>query len=220
MSNYPTTNGYYVYGHRTPRHQWYIGMSKQQPSRRWKPSMYKGMSLEPYIEEYGWDNIEHRVLIDGLNRTQAELIEDIFITRLRDEGLCMNKQRSGGRSRDKTDEWKQEISEHKKQYYEDNKEHIREYQKQYYEANAEHLKEQVKQYRQMNAEAIKEYQRQYYKDNCEQQKQRASTPEGKIYQRVANFNRHHTPIETPLEAKQKYLETGYVPRYIKNDDLQ
>lgn len=33
-------------------------------------------------------------------------------------------------------------------------------------------------------------------------------------------NRNHTPIETPLEAKNKYLEYGYIPSYIKNDDMQ
>lgn len=41
----------------------------------------------------------------------------------------------------------------------------------------------------------------------------------KIYKRVCNYNCTHTPIETPLEAKQKYLEYGYIPSYIKNDDL-
>lgn len=29
----------------------------------------------------------------------------------------------------------------------------------------------------------------------------------------------HTQIETPLEAKRKYLESGYIPPYIKSDDL-
>ena len=48
-----------------------------------------------------------------------------------------------------------------------------------------------------------------------------STPEGKIYDRVHTFNRDHPDrkIETPLEAKNKYLEYGYIPSYIKNDDL-
>ena len=73
----------------------------------------------------------------------------------------------------------------------------------------------------------KEYHKQYYKEHKEEKhkyyqeyvKQQRSTPEGKIYKRVGNYNRYHTPIETPLEAKQKYLETGYIPSYIKNNDL-
>lgn len=40
-----------------------------------------------------------------------------------------------------------------------------------------------------------------------------------IYYRVDNYNKYNTPIETAKEAKQKYLETGYIPNYIKNKDL-
>ena len=48
------------------------------------------------------------------------------------------------------------------------------------------------------------------------------TPEGKVYNRVNAFNQRHPDraVETPLEAKLKYLETGYIPDYIKNDDLK
>lgn len=48
---------------------------------------------------------------------------------------------------------------------------------------------------------------------------RYSSPEGKIYDRVKTYNRNHTQIETPLEAKNKYLKWGYIPSYIKNNDL-
>lgn len=41
----------------------------------------------------------------------------------------------------------------------------------------------------------------------------------KLLRKMNNYNKYHTPIETPLEAKQKYLKTGYIPNYIKNDDL-
>lgn len=51
--------------------------------------------------------------------------------------------------------------------------------------------------------------------------ERRKTPEVKIYHRVSSFNKCHPDrmIETPLEAKQKYIETGYIPNYIKNKDL-
>ena len=47
------------------------------------------------------------------------------------------------------------------------------------------------------------------------------TPGGRIYYRVHSFNHDHPDlaIETPLEAKRKYLESGYIPQYIKHDDL-
>lgn len=71
----------------------------------------------------------------------------------------------------------------------------------------------------------KKYRKQYYEKNkekvCELTKKLYSTPEGKIYSRVKSFNQYHPDriIETPMEAKQKYLETGYIPNYIKNNDL-
>ena len=155
---YPKTSGYFVYSHTIPTKEVYIGMSKQQPFERWKKSYYKTKSLYPYIEQYGWENIEHRVLIDGLTKQQAEQVEDWFIRKATADGFCINTNRSGGIARD------------------------------------------------------------YIKDYC---KQWRSTIEGKIYNRVHNYNRNHPnkAIETPLEAKQKYLETGYIPTYIKNDDL-
>lgn len=40
--------------------------------------------------------------------------------------------------------------------------------------------------------------------------------ECKIYNAVAGWNRNHPDrvVETPLEAKQKYIATGYIPSYI------
>ena len=68
--------------------------------------------------------------------------------------------------------------------------------------------------REENKEERKEYNKQYHK-------QYGSTIEGKIYNRVNAFNYLHPDckIETPKEARQKYLETGYIPSYIKNNDL-
>lgn len=60
------------------------------------------------------------------------------------------------------------------------------------------------------------------KVNRKAEAKRNATPERKIYKRVSSFNRRHPDlaIETPLEAKTKYLETGYIPTYIKHDDLE
>lgn len=70
----------------------------------------------------------------------------------------------------------------------------------------------------------KEYDKQYYEEHRDERKeyykQVLSTQESKIYKRVQNYNRNHTTIETPMEAKNKYLEYGYIPSYIKNDDLK
>lgn len=86
----------------------------------------------------------------------------------------------------------------------------KEYSKQYYNEHKDEIKNRNKIYYQEHIEERKEY-----------DKKRLSTPEGKIYGRVKAFNDYHPDrkIETPLEAKKKYLETGYIPNYIKNDDL-
>lgn len=183
---YPKTTGYFVYAHITPNKEVYIGMSKRQPCRRWKPLLYKAPnSLAKYIEQYGWENIEHKVLIDGLSKKQAEQVEDWFIRKATADGFCINKNRSGGL-------WRDDKQSYKRQWEEDHKEHC-------------------KQYRKEHNEERKAY-----------DKQRLSTIEGRIYCRVKSYNRYHPDkaIETPKEAKQKYLEFGYIPSYIKNDDLK
>lgn len=52
------------------------------------------------------------------------------------------------------------------------------------------------------------------------------TNEGKIYNRVASHNQWLTNqgkeseiIETPADARRKYKESGYIPTYVKNDDI-
>lgn len=160
---------------------------------------YKGGALQPYIDEYGWNNINTTIVADGLTRKEAELLEDKLIKKGWKMGDCINKQGSGGYERDN-------IVEYQKQYYQTNKEWMKQYKHQYYQ---EH-KEEKKQYRDEHKEEKKLY-----------DKQRYSTPEGKIYIRVKSFNQRHPDkkIETPKEARQKYLETGYIPSYIKSDDL-
>lgn len=198
MRKYQIISGYMVYAHITPNGLYYIGISKQQPCKRWQPKLYKDTILAPYTEQYGWENIEHKVLCDGLTKKEAEQWEDRIIQALSMNGLCINKQRSGGYARDDT---KTYMQVYYKQYRQEHKEELKAYKKDY-----------NKQYHQEHKEGIKAYKKQY-------DKQRLSTPEGKIYNRVKSYNQRHTPIETPMEAKQRYLATGYIPNYIKNNDL-
>lgn len=202
-SKYQKTKGYWVYAHITPEKDVYIGMSKRQPYQRWKASLYKETALQQYIERFGWENIEHRVLIDDLTKSQAEKIEDWFITQIAQEGFCINRQRSGGYCRDNP----------------------KEYKKDWHKANREERLEQMKVYRESHRDDAKAYREAHKEERLEYQKvynkQRRSTPEGKIYNRVNNYNQYHPnlAIETPLEAKKKYLDWGYIPNYIKHDDL-
>ena len=156
---------------------------------------YQRTALQYYIDQYGWDNISTTIVTEGLTKKEAELLEDKLIKEGWKRGDCINKQGSGGDFRDNP-----------KKYYQDNKEEIKVRYKQYYQ---DHKEEKHK----------------YYQDHKEEKhiydKKLYDTPEGRIYHRVKSFNRRHPDkaIETPMEARQKYIETGYIPSYIKNDDL-
>ncbi len=145
---YPTTRGYYVYVHVTPEKDCYFGKSKQQPVDRWKPSEYKDKSLYPYIEQFGWDGIEHRVLFDNLTARQAEVLEDWFIKKAKLDGFCINYRRSGGIERDNKKEWQREY-DRKRRQTEEYKEWQREYQREYRERpeNRKKQREYMRQYR-------------------------------------------------------------------------
>lgn len=151
-------NNYSVYQHVTPDGMYYFGQT-QNVEKRWSNNgiQYKGTSLYPYIEQYGWDNIQHIILFREQTREDALWIEDFLITTAREDGVCINKQRSGLVSKEEGYERRRH-----KQYREQNKEQIREYQQQYREQNKQQIQEQKKQYYEQNKQQRREYQRQYY----------------------------------------------------------
>ena len=180
-------NNYSVYQHVTPDGMYYFGQTNDI-KRRWRSNGagYKRTALQPYIEKFGWDNIQHIVLFKDQTRENALWIEDFLITTAREDGVCINKQRSGLISKEegynknqmkyireqnhenevrKRKEYyeknKKQIKEQQKQYYEKNREKILEQQKQYYETNKDKKLEYKRQYRQKNKDKINEYKRQY-----------------------------------------------------------
>lgn len=69
---------YCVYMHTFPNGKVYIGITSQEPERRWRidGSGYKGTSLmSNAIKKYGWENVKHDILFSGLSREQAEAKE-------------------------------------------------------------------------------------------------------------------------------------------------
>ena len=171
-------NNYSVYQHVTPDGMYYFGQTNNI-KRRWsnKGSLYKGTALQPYIEKYGWENIQHIVLFKDQTRENALWIEDFLITTAQEDGVCINKKRSGlvskeeGYSQQYYEQNKQQISEQKKQYYETNKEQVQERQKQYYETNKDKILEQQKQYYEKNKDKRREQQRQYREQNKQQRRE-------------------------------------------------
>lgn len=68
------TENYKVYKHTAPNNKVYIGITKLDINQRWKNG--KGYKCNQYftraILKYGWENIKHVVLYDGLTKEQAE----------------------------------------------------------------------------------------------------------------------------------------------------
>ena len=169
-------NNYIVYQHVTPDKMYYFGATSNI-KRRWSSNgaEYKGTALYPYIEKYGWDNIQHIVLFKDQTRENALWIEDFLIETAREDGVCINKQRSGliskeeGYNKNQMKYLREQNHENEvrkqKQYYEQNKDKIKEQSKQYREQNKDKIKEQSKQYYEQNKDKIREYQREYQKQN-------------------------------------------------------
>lgn len=64
---------YCVYKHTCPNGKVYIGITGQDPLRRWNngKSYLKQKFFGSAILKYGWDNIKHEILFDGLSKEEA-----------------------------------------------------------------------------------------------------------------------------------------------------
>lgn len=74
-----------VYEHVFPNGKRYIGITKTEPGVRWGYKGY-GYNSQPKIaraiQKYGWDNIQHNIIIQGLTEEQAKNTEQFFISEL------------------------------------------------------------------------------------------------------------------------------------------
>lgn len=76
---------YTVYKHTSPSGKVYIGITRQEPTKRWDNG--KGYKHSPHfraaIEKYGWENIAHEILATGLTKKEAEELEVALIAQHR-----------------------------------------------------------------------------------------------------------------------------------------
>jgi len=76
-------SGYYVYMHIAPNNKKYVGITKQNPTSRWKNGY--GYTSSPHfynaILKYGWDNIEHIILASNLSLENACEMEKELIAK-------------------------------------------------------------------------------------------------------------------------------------------
>ena len=78
-------NNYKVYIHKFPNGKAYIGITRQEPKIRWGGG--NGYVRNEYmyraIKKYGWENIDHIILFDGLSEADACEIEKSLIKKYR-----------------------------------------------------------------------------------------------------------------------------------------
>jgi group I intron endonuclease len=74
-------NEYYVYKHTTPNNKVYIGITKQNPNRRWRNGHGYSDSVLFFnaIIKYGWVNITHEILKEGISFEEANELEKYYI---------------------------------------------------------------------------------------------------------------------------------------------
>ena len=110
---------YKVYCHTFPNGKKYIGITKQELKRRWRDGAgYIGQPVFDAIIKYGWDNITHEVLFDGLTKEEAEQKEreliKLYKTKCHENGYNVEE---GGNASTMSEESKRKLSEKRKEYF-------------------------------------------------------------------------------------------------------
>jgi group I intron endonuclease len=108
-----------VYVHITPNGKLYIGMSSfNNPVKRWKSCGYGYQNQSLFwkaIQKYGWDNIQHIVLLEGLSKEVACECEKYLIDKYQTQNPKYGYNLSSGgevnRGYHHTEEYKKHLSE-------------------------------------------------------------------------------------------------------------
>lgn len=84
MTRCLVNKNYCVYEHIFPNGKKYIGISCNV-EKRWRNG--KGYETQPKIaraiNKYGWENVTHNIIIDGISKEQAETLERYLIAELK-----------------------------------------------------------------------------------------------------------------------------------------
>lgn len=119
------SNNYCVYKHTTPSGKVYIGITKQEVKNRWKNgSGYKPCkAFYRAILKYGWNNIQHEVLVTGLTEEEACDMEVKLVAEYNSANPKYGYNLThGGEHYKPNEEWKQKASESHLRFYEDHPE--------------------------------------------------------------------------------------------------
>lgn len=136
---------YVVYCHTTPDGMQYIGTTCNV-KQRWFPSTYKNSTLfYDAIERFGWKNIKHEVLFSGLTSDEALKLEDQLIVKARENGTCLNMQRSGHYQQ--SDAFIEDEKARKKAWVENNPEKHRASNKVFRDTHPDYMREYMREWR-------------------------------------------------------------------------
>lgn len=64
---------YCVYLHTSPTNKYYVGITKQNPLKRWANGRgyCKNKHFYKAILKYGWDNFKHEIVFSGITKDEA-----------------------------------------------------------------------------------------------------------------------------------------------------
>ncbi len=87
-----------VYAHICPNGKKYIGITSRKPEDRWQNGHGYRNNRHFYnaIIKYGWNNIEHHILCEGLNKKDAQYMESLFIRNAKSNLHAFGYNRSAG----------------------------------------------------------------------------------------------------------------------------
>ena len=107
-----TPNNYSVYKHIFPNGKVYIGITCQEPMKRWSGgSGYRGQpKIYNAIQYYGWRNVAHEILFTGLSKEEAEAKEIELIARCDSIKRGYNVEHGGNTTGTHSEETKKKIS--------------------------------------------------------------------------------------------------------------
>lgn len=101
---------YCIYMHRFKNGKTYVGQTCQDPEKRWgngngylskdDDGKYEQPLIAHAVQKYGWENVYHEILFDGLNKYEADRVEQICILLFRsnDRRFGYNILQGGGGS--------------------------------------------------------------------------------------------------------------------------
>lgn len=115
---------YSVYKHTCPNNKVYIGITRCKVEDRWKNGLgYEYQVFGRAVRKYGWENIIHEVLYDGLTEEEAKQLEVELIKKFDSKNPEHGYNRTDGGDGvvgyEYTDEVREKMREHAKEMWED-----------------------------------------------------------------------------------------------------